>query len=99
MEEIEALIGGLVIASLAVAAGLDERTGPFVALYVLVLAVLGPLMAACSAVLARLLPAQFFPPVPERQAIPIPEAPDGCARRPMDSPARTGRRVRPLLAA
>lgn len=67
----------LILATLAVAAGLDDRIGPFVAAYVLVLAVLGPLLAARSAAFARLLPARLFPPVPARQAITIPGNPDG----------------------
>ena len=46
----------LILASLAVGAGLDERIAPFVALYVLVLAVAGPLLAARSEIVARLLP-------------------------------------------
>lgn len=50
----------LILASLGVAAGLDERLGPFVALYVLVLAMLGPLLASRSGVLARALPARAF---------------------------------------
>ncbi|MGH9032627.1 MAG: cation:proton antiporter [Acidimicrobiia bacterium] len=52
----------LILATLAITAGLDERIGPFVALYVLVLATLAPLLAARSAVLARLIPARLFPP-------------------------------------
>jgi CPA2 family monovalent cation:H+ antiporter-2 len=51
----------LILATLAAAAGLDARIGSFVALYVLVLAVLGPLLAARSSDLARLLPSVFFP--------------------------------------
>jgi CPA2 family monovalent cation:H+ antiporter-2 len=51
----------LILATLATAAGLDARIGPFVALYVLVLAVLGPLLAARSGAFARLLPAALFP--------------------------------------
>jgi CPA2 family monovalent cation:H+ antiporter-2 len=50
----------LILATLATAAGLDPRLGPFVALYVLVLAVLGPLLAARSGALAKLLPARLF---------------------------------------
>jgi len=50
----------LILATLAVAAGLDARIGPFIAFYVLVLAVLGPLLAARSRSLARLLPARLF---------------------------------------
>ena len=39
----------LILATLAAAAGLDPRIGPFVALYVLILAIGGPLLAANSA--------------------------------------------------
>ena len=51
----------LILATLAATAGLDARLGPFVALYVLTLAVLGPLLAARSPALARVLPARLFP--------------------------------------
>jgi CPA2 family monovalent cation:H+ antiporter-2 len=50
----------LILASLGVAAGLDARIGPFVALYVLVLAVLGPLLASRSDRLAGAFPARLF---------------------------------------
>jgi Kef-type K+ transport system membrane component KefB len=50
----------LILASLAVAAGLDERVAPFAALYVLVLSILSPLASARSDVLARLLPGRLF---------------------------------------
>jgi CPA2 family monovalent cation:H+ antiporter-2 len=50
----------LILATLAMAAGLDARLGPFVALYVLVLAILGPLMTAKSSVLARAIPERFL---------------------------------------
>jgi CPA2 family monovalent cation:H+ antiporter-2 len=53
----------LILATLATAAGLDRRIGPFVALYVLVLAVAGPLLAARSARLSRFLPARLIPEV------------------------------------
>jgi CPA2 family monovalent cation:H+ antiporter-2 len=46
----------LILATLAIAAGLDGRIGPFVALYVLVLAIVSPLLAAQSQYLARVLP-------------------------------------------
>jgi CPA2 family monovalent cation:H+ antiporter-2 len=46
----------LILATLAIAAGLDERIGPFVALYVLILAVLSPLLAANSQYVARRMP-------------------------------------------
>jgi CPA2 family monovalent cation:H+ antiporter-2 len=52
----------LILATLAVGAGLDARLGPFVALYVLVLAVIGPLLAARSRVVARWLPARWDEP-------------------------------------
>ena len=66
----------LILATLATAAGLDARIGPFVALYVLVLAVLGPVLAARSPALARLLPARLFPRRPAMPALSIPEPPD-----------------------
>ncbi len=43
------------------AAGLDERIGPFVALYVLFLALLGPILVAQSERLAGLLPPRLLP--------------------------------------
>jgi CPA2 family monovalent cation:H+ antiporter-2 len=46
----------LILATLAASAGLDERIQPFVAVYVLVLAVLGPLLTARSRSLAKLIP-------------------------------------------
>jgi CPA2 family monovalent cation:H+ antiporter-2 len=56
----------LILATLAATAGLDERVGPFVALYVLLLAVIAPLLAARSSSLAKLLPARLFAPVRPR---------------------------------
>jgi len=50
----------LILASLAVAAGLDHRVAPFAALYVLILSILSPVLSAKSAVIARLLPRRFF---------------------------------------
>jgi len=46
----------LILASFAAAAGLDDRIGPFVALYVLILALGGPLLASRSRWLARVIP-------------------------------------------
>jgi CPA2 family monovalent cation:H+ antiporter-2 len=46
----------LILATMAAAAGLDERLSPFIAGYVLLLAVLGPLAAGRSGWLARILP-------------------------------------------
>jgi monovalent cation:H+ antiporter-2, CPA2 family len=54
----------LILASLAVAAGLDSRVAPFAALYVLVLSILSPLASAKSSVLARRLPRRWFAPPP-----------------------------------
>jgi CPA2 family monovalent cation:H+ antiporter-2 len=51
----------LILASLAVAAGLDRRVAPFAALYVLVLSILSPLLSAKSYSLARLIPPRLFP--------------------------------------
>ncbi len=45
----------LILAALAVDAGLDERIGPFVGLYVLVLALVAPVLASRPDWLARLL--------------------------------------------
>ena len=53
----------LILASLAVAAGLDGRLGPFTAGYVLVLAVAGPLVASRSHLFARYMPARLFAPL------------------------------------
>jgi K+:H+ antiporter subunit KhtU len=50
----------LIIATLAAAAGLDSRIGPFVALYVLALAIIGPLFASKSSLIAAWLPAWLF---------------------------------------
>jgi CPA2 family monovalent cation:H+ antiporter-2 len=50
----------LILASLAVAAGLDSRMAPFAALYVLVLSLFSPLASARSDVLARMLPSRLF---------------------------------------
>ncbi|GAA3175501.1 MULTISPECIES: cation:proton antiporter [Streptomyces] len=46
----------LILATMAAAAGLDERLSPFIAGYVLILAVLGPLAAGRAEWLARVLP-------------------------------------------
>ncbi len=54
----------LILASLAVAAGLDRRVAPFAALYVLVLSILSPLLSARSGVLAGWLPRRLFAPQP-----------------------------------
>lgn len=50
----------LILATLAAGAGLDERIGPFVALYVLVLAIVGPLLATRSRLVADRLPRRLF---------------------------------------
>jgi monovalent cation:H+ antiporter-2, CPA2 family len=50
----------LILASLAVAAGLDGRVALFAALYVLVLSILSPLASARSDLLARMLPERLF---------------------------------------
>jgi monovalent cation:H+ antiporter-2, CPA2 family len=51
----------LILATLALAAGLDQRIGTFTAGYILTLAVVGPLAASRSAVVARLLPGRLLP--------------------------------------
>jgi CPA2 family monovalent cation:H+ antiporter-2 len=50
----------LILASLALAAGLDARIGPFVGFYVLILALVAPIMASRSQSLSRLLPERLF---------------------------------------
>ena len=50
----------LVLATLAATAGLDARVGPFVALYVLVLAIAGPILATQSKYVGRWMPTWFF---------------------------------------
>ena len=49
------------LVSLATAAGLDDRLGPFVALYVLTLAVASPLLASRAEVFARVIPQRACP--------------------------------------
>ncbi len=51
----------LILATLAVAAGLDGRLASFTAGYVLLLAIAGPLAASRSDLLARRLPGRLFP--------------------------------------
>jgi monovalent cation:H+ antiporter-2, CPA2 family len=53
----------LILVALATQAGLDRRLAPFVAVYVLTLAVVSPILATHSAVFARLLPDQLLPPI------------------------------------
>jgi monovalent cation:H+ antiporter-2, CPA2 family len=66
----------LILASLAVAAGLDGRVAPFAALYVLVLSILSPLFSARSEVLARRLPRRLFAPRSDvEEAAPPPSGP------------------------
>jgi monovalent cation:H+ antiporter-2, CPA2 family len=56
----------LILVALATEAGLDSRLVPFVAVYVLILAVLSPILASRSDVVGRVIPARFFPAVPAR---------------------------------
>ena len=51
----------LILVALATQAGLDHRLAPFVAVYVLTLAVVSPILATHSAVFARLLPDRLLP--------------------------------------
>jgi len=52
----------LILAALAVAAGLDGRVAPFAALYVLALSILSPLLSAKSHELSRWLPRRLIAP-------------------------------------
>jgi monovalent cation:H+ antiporter-2, CPA2 family len=56
----------LVLAALALAAGLDPRLGSFAAGYVLVLAVIGPAAVSSSRRFARLIPHRLVPGTEER---------------------------------
>jgi monovalent cation:H+ antiporter-2, CPA2 family len=69
----------LILASLALASGLDARLGSFTAGYVLVLAVVGPLAVSMSERLARHVPRHWFPVPP-----PPPPSDREAARRPAD---------------
>lgn len=51
----------LILAALALSAGLDDRIGPFVAGYVLILAMGAPILAAQSKSLSRLIPKRLVP--------------------------------------
>ena len=57
----------LILASLAVAAGLDARVAAFAAFYVLVLSILSPVFSARSDVLARMLPKRLAPDYTRRE--------------------------------
>lgn len=50
----------LILAALAVSAGLDKRVAPFAALYVFVLAILSPLLAAQSDKVAKIIPRRLL---------------------------------------
>lgn len=51
----------LILASLAIAAGLDARVAAFAAFYVLILSIMSPLFSARSEILARMLPKRILP--------------------------------------
>ena len=51
----------LILASLAMGAGLDHRLAPFVALYVLILAVASPILASRSVAVSRMIPTWVLP--------------------------------------
>ncbi len=51
----------LIIATLAAGAGLDSRIPPFVAGYVLILAIVAPILASQSKRIAQLIPQNWFP--------------------------------------
>ncbi|MFE0424513.1 cation:proton antiporter [Streptomyces sp. NPDC058953] len=48
----------LILATMAAGAGLDDRLSPFIAGYVLILAVLGPLAAGRSGLIAKIMPSR-----------------------------------------
>ena len=55
----------LILVALAADAGLDQRLAPFVAVYVLVLAVASPILASRSQVLSKRIPARLLRPPAE----------------------------------
>ncbi|MET9589722.1 cation:proton antiporter [Streptomyces sp. NPDC006516] len=62
----------LILATMAAGAGLDERLSPFIAGYVLLLAVLSPLAAGRSHWLARILPGgRSRDQEPEKEPVPV----------------------------
>ncbi|MGW2618863.1 cation:proton antiporter [Streptomyces sp. NPDC001500] len=79
----------LILAAMAASAGLDERLAPFIAGYVLVLAVLGPVAAGRAHLIVRLLPGRRGPVAPTR-GTPVSEAePAGSGEPPAPAvPAR-----------
>ncbi|GAB2772953.1 cation:proton antiporter [Streptomyces daliensis] len=64
----------LILATMAAAAGLDDRLSPFIAGYVLILAVIAPLIAGRSHWLARILPGGRGDQEPPRALSPEDEA-------------------------
>ncbi|MER7276267.1 cation:proton antiporter [Dactylosporangium sp. NPDC000244] len=63
----------IVIAGLAVSAGLNESIGPLAAAYVLVLAVLGPILARSLEPLSRRIARKRGLPAPAPETVPAPE--------------------------
>ena len=53
----------LILVTLAAEAGLDARLSPFIAIYVLVLALVSPILAQRSRTLARFIPERLVPQV------------------------------------
>jgi CPA2 family monovalent cation:H+ antiporter-2 len=86
----------LIIATMAAAAGLDPRIGPFVALYILALAVIGPFFASKSSLLAAWLPGWLFrhgvqqavPSPPPEEAVSAEKRRSERAREPLRLPKR-----------
>ncbi|WP_052850876.1 cation:proton antiporter [Streptomyces avicenniae] len=75
----------LILATMAAAAGLDARLSPFIAGYVLILAVVAPLIAGRSHWLARVLPGhgpEPSPPAAVGEAVPEPDTECGAEPEP-----------------
>lgn len=60
----------LILVTLAAGAGLDSRLAPFAAIYVLVLAVVSPILALRSAAFIRFIPKRLVPDPPEEVPAP-----------------------------
>ena len=83
----------LILATLAIGAGLDERIAPFVALYVLILALVGPVLATRSRGISAIVPGRLirgYQYVQQETIVascthldqmePVPPASEGCER-------------------
>ena len=81
----------LILVALATQAGLDRRLAPFVAIYVLALAVISPILASRSDTLARLFPQRLLPAPPATALDDEPGEPRGARPPAVVRPPLSGR--------